>query len=111
MKAESTVMPIAPYELTLKPDNKVNIEFFENVIEIEPAEEDEAVKYAYDYYRLDDIKGRPNLIESLESNYDNWVKKAKLKELVDSEVLNDDEIADLKIESKVIEILIELGVI
>jgi hypothetical protein len=74
-------MPIAPYELTLKPDNKVDIEFFENVMEVPLTDEGETMKYEYDYYRLDGIKGRPNLMESLQSNYESWIQKAREKEL------------------------------
>ena len=44
MKSESTVMPVAPYELEIVGDEAV-IKFYDNVTEKEPTEEGEAPKW------------------------------------------------------------------
>lgn len=74
MKAESTVMPVAPYEIEYEED-LAKITFFENV-QPKVVEEGEAEKYEYDMYRLELIN-RDNLIANLDSNLDAWIMTAK----------------------------------
>jgi len=74
VKAESTVMPVAPYEIEYEED-LAKITFFENV-QPKVVEEGEAEKYEYDMYRLELIN-RDNLIANLDSNLDAWIMTAK----------------------------------
>lgn len=108
MKAESTIMPISPYEITFNGDY-VEIEFFTNVIEME-VEDGEATKWEYEHHRLT-TRYRKSLATSLDNNYDSWLAKAIAKEETESigEETDTEKIADLE---SAVEILIveSLGV-
>jgi hypothetical protein len=77
LRAESTVKPVAPYELEFDGD-WVDITFYQNIEQAE-AEEGEAEKWQYDEYRLR-VRNRHNLIASLNNSYDEWLAMAKAKE-------------------------------
>lgn len=75
MKTESATMPQSPFEIELNGEF-ANVLFFENV-EVIPAVEDEPEKYQYDLYRLDGLKNRPSLIDSIERDVEGWISVAK----------------------------------
>jgi len=83
VKAESTVMPVAPYEIEYE-DDMARITFFENVewVETEDGGEDEASKYRYDMYRLA-VRNREDLIYGIENSIEAWVQMAKDTEYAD----------------------------
>lgn len=90
MKAQSLDKPTAPYELTFLKNDKVDVELFTNIKEVEKVtiETEKDVKeksFEYDYYRFE-VQNRPNLIDSLNSNFDGWIEYAKEKELSKDEV-------------------------
>lgn len=82
MRSESTVMPVAPYELEIDGDEAV-IKFYENVTEKEPTEEDEATKWEWDEYELR-VKVRPNLADAIKANLKTWADAAKAKAYEDA---------------------------
>jgi len=84
MKAESTIMPASPYEITFNGDY-AEIEFFTNITESE-VEEGEAAKWEYDHYRYT-TRYRDTLITSLDNNYDSWLAKAIEKEEAENTVV------------------------
>ncbi len=116
MKAESTVMPVAPYEIEYDGEWAV-ITFFENVVPV-AVEEDEAQKWEYDEYRLR-IKNRDNLIATLDSHYADWVDFAKASENVVPEETDREKIARLEKEKAeldgvigdMVQVLVDKGVI
>ena len=85
MKTESATMPQSPFEIEFNGEF-ANVLFFENV-EVIPAVEDEPEKYQYDLYRLDGLKNRPSLIDSIERDVEGWMNMARemeYKELADA---------------------------
>ena len=72
MKVEMSRMPSSPYEIIVKGDTAF-IRFFENAVEI-PA--DEQPKWECDTYQLQ-VRNRPNLEASVQTNYDKWLEAAK----------------------------------
>jgi hypothetical protein len=74
VRAESTVMPVAPYEVEFDGE-LAHVTFFDNVKQ-QDVEEDEAPRWTYDAYRLT-VRNRGNLIESLDGNIDSWVQMAR----------------------------------
>lgn len=74
MKAESTVMPVAPYEVTFDGEF-AEVLLLENVIEV-PGENDEPTKYVWDEYRIR-VKNRAGLVEDIERGFDVWLQAAK----------------------------------
>ena len=82
MKSESTVMPVAPYELEIVGDEAV-IKFYDNVTEKEPTEEGEAPKWEWDEYELR-VKYRYNLADAIEANLEAWISAAKAKAYEDA---------------------------
>ena len=116
MKAESTVMPVAPYEIEFDGE-LVDIIFFENV---EPKEvaEDEVEKWEYDEYRLR-IRNRDNLEAVLDNNYEAWLAAAKEKENEIPEETDKEKIVRLENENReltgviddLIQILVDKGVV
>ncbi len=79
MKAESTIRPVAPFEIEINGEVATVI-FYTNITKKEEVlEEGEPEKYTYDEYRLD-ITNRSNLSASIEQNYDAWLQIAIEKE-------------------------------
>ena len=77
MKAESTIMPDAPYTLEDLGGDICALTFYENITEMpaDPGVED-ATKYQYDEYRLE-VSNRDGLIANIESNQSAWLQAAK----------------------------------
>lgn len=79
MKAESTVKPIASFEIEQNADVATVI-FYENVGEKkEELQEGDTAKYTYDEYRID-IPYRENLKEAINKNLQAWLQRAIEKE-------------------------------
>lgn len=79
MKAESTIRPVAPFEIEINGEVATVI-FYTNITKKEEVlEEGEPEKYTYDEYRLD-ITNRSNLSAIIEQNYDAWLQIAIEKE-------------------------------
>lgn len=72
MKAESTIRPIAPFEIEINGDMCL-VRFFENVVEVE---NEESTKFEYDEYLLE-LKYRLGIETDIENNLDVWMKCAK----------------------------------
>lgn len=72
MKAESTIRPIAPFEIEINGDMCL-VRFFENVFEVES---EESTKFEYDEYLLE-LKYRLGIETDIENNLDVWMKCAK----------------------------------
>lgn len=79
MKAESAIMPNAPYEIDYDGE-MAKITFYEDVQRKE-IEEGKAEKWEYDMYRLE-IINRDNLIANLDSNLGAWMQTARDAEYV-----------------------------
>lgn len=75
MKTESVTMPVSPYEVETNGEY-ANVLFFENVESL-PEEPDEPPRYQYDFYRIDGLKNRPSLIDSIERDVGSWINMAK----------------------------------
>lgn len=85
MKTESVTMPVSPYKVEVNGE-RVNVLFYEN-IELIPVGLDESQRYQYDLYRIDGLKNRPSLIDSIERDVKNWAnmaKKMEYKKLADA---------------------------
>ena len=104
MKAESAVMPVAPYELTALDNGFAEVEFFENVMKIPAAEKDEAPRFVYDYYRLK-VKNRPGLIKDLDGGYGAWLQAAKDQEYAQLIMPSSEELAEAELELKMLELM------
>lgn len=76
MKTESVTMPQSPYEIELNGEF-ASVLLYENVEIITNQDEPEAEKYIYDFYRIDGLRNRPSLIESVENNLEGWLNLAK----------------------------------
>lgn len=74
MKAESTVMPMSPFEIVFIGET-AEVTLIENVREI-PGTEDEPTKWEWDEYRLR-VRNRAGLIEDIESGFAIWLQTAK----------------------------------
>lgn len=76
MIAESYIRP--PLFSVSESDDKAIIRFAVNVVEktIKEEGEEEQTVYEYDSYSLT-VKNRPDLEKDIDSNYDEWLKKAK----------------------------------
>lgn len=75
MKIETSGMPSSPYEIIVKEDVAF-VRFYENAEEI-PSEEQP--KWTCDMYQLQ-VRNRPNLEASVQTNYHKWLAAAKAKE-------------------------------
>lgn len=75
MKTESVTMPVSPYDVEINGEY-ANVLFFENVESL-PREPDEPPRYQYDFYRIDGLKNRPSLIDSIERDVGSWINMAK----------------------------------
>lgn len=84
MKAESTVMPVSPYEIEYNGEIAI-VTFYENVEDVR-REDDEAQHYSYDFYTIE-VRNRPSLINSIDNNIEGWMavaKEAEYKKLADT---------------------------
>lgn len=77
MKAESTIRPIAPFEVEILGSEKCIVRFFENVEEL-PHTDEESTKYHYDEYILE-LHYRVGIESTIETSYDAWLQCAKDK--------------------------------
>lgn len=78
MKAESMQSPVDKYKITEINSDYAEIEFFENITEIEKKEnfsEETITAYEYDYYRIQ-IRNRNNLSEYVKEYYSDLLKIA-----------------------------------
>ena len=98
MKVESK---IAPSAITVEENGDVILT--ENAVLIDKDGEE---FYQYDSYRIN-VPIRPNLKESIESNFTDWLEFAKLE----SSRPSDQEIAEAEQTLKVVDILMEVGLL
>ena len=74
MKAESTIMPVSPFEIEIIGD-EAEVTLIENIEE--QIETDKAEKsYFWDEYKLR-VRNRPGLVESIEKSFEAWLQSAK----------------------------------
>jgi len=82
LKVESTVRPVKPFEILDYEDNKVEVIFYGNVVEL-PLDEDEldeVKKYSYDLHRLI-VRDRENLEVTIQNSLYEWLQFAIATEL------------------------------
>lgn len=72
MKAESNVKPVLPFEILPFDNDNVEVLFYENIKTMHPENEDETIKYSYDYYRAI-VRKRENLEAAIGMNLDGWL--------------------------------------
>lgn len=77
MKVESSIAPVAPYDLTII-DGDAEITFYNNVKLIE-ASESITKKWSWNEYELR-VKYRIDLVDTIEANLPAWLEVAKAKE-------------------------------
>ena len=80
MKVESTVRPVKPFEILDYEDNKVEVIFYGNVVELPLDELDEVKKYSYDLHRLI-VRDRENLEVTIQNSLYEWLQFAIATEL------------------------------
>lgn len=74
LKTESVTMPVSPYELEINGEYASAL-FYEDVEIIDG--DDGETKYRYNLYRIDGLKNRPSLIDSIERDVGSWINMAK----------------------------------
>lgn len=74
MKAESTIMPVSPFEIEIVGD-EAEVTLIENIEEQIGTDEREK-SYIWDEYRLR-VRNRPGLVKSIENSFEAWLQSAK----------------------------------
>lgn len=74
MKAESTIMPVALFEVEIIGE-EAEVTLIENIVEHSGGDEAEK-SYIWDEYKLR-VRNRPGLVESIEKSFEAWLQSAK----------------------------------
>lgn len=77
MKAESNIMPSAPFEIIFDGD-ECEVTFFDDVIQISEAD-GESSKWEYSEYRIR-IGNREGIVTQIENNFNAWLQLVKAQE-------------------------------
>ena len=77
MQTENSIKP-NKFEICKHQNGKCTVLFYDNIIEDKVTDPDgvETTRYLYDMYEVE-VNSRDTLAESIEANYDEWLKFAK----------------------------------
>lgn len=77
MQTENSVKP-NKFEISKNQNGKCTVLFYDNIVEDKIKDPDgvETTRYLYDMYEIE-VNTRDTLAESIEANYDEWLKFAK----------------------------------
>ena len=77
MQTENSIKP-NKFEISKYQNGKCTVLFYDNIIEDKVTDTDgvETTRYLYDMYEVE-VNNRDTLAESIEANYDEWLKFAK----------------------------------
>ena len=77
MQTENSIKP-NKFEISKHQNGKCTVLFYDNIIEDKVTDPDgvETTRYLYDMYEVE-VNNRDTLAESIEANYDEWLKFAK----------------------------------
>ena len=77
MQTENSIKP-NKFEIIKHQNGKCTVLFYDNIIEDKVTDPDgvETTRYLYDMYEVE-VNSRDTLAESIEANYDEWLKFAK----------------------------------
>lgn len=77
MQTENSIEP-NKFEISKHQNGKCTVLFYDNIIEDRVKDPDgvETTRYLYDMYEVE-VNSRDTLAESIEANYDEWLKFAK----------------------------------
>ena len=77
MQTENSIKP-NKFEISKYQNGKCTVLFYDNIIEDKGTDTDgvETTRYLYDMYEVE-VNNRDTLAESIEANYDEWLKFAK----------------------------------
>lgn len=77
MQTENSIKP-KKFEISKHQNGKCTVLFYDNIIEDKVTDPDgvETTRYLYDMYEVE-VNSRDTLAESIEANYDEWLKFAK----------------------------------